>query len=188
MVAVNALRRGMLGGLLILILAVATPLVVRWVLRTPTGGPAISIALPGGTERVVDLDEMKRLPPVVRRGEAQNQYGNWRDGGTYTGVLLTDLLREASYDAIEVVAEDGYRVTIERARVEDAEYPMVLAYALDGEIVPTWGDGFRVVVLPDDGRVSNEEYGAVSAGSYWVKNVARIVVLPLPTPGPADAP
>jgi hypothetical protein len=178
----------MLAGLLVLILAVAAPFLVRWVSRTPNAGPAVSIVLPGGRERRVDLKEMRRLPVVVRRGEAQNQYGNWRDAGVYTGILLADLLRGIPYDAIETIAADGYRVTIERARVDDAEYPMVLAYALDGTSVPTWTDGFQIVVLPDDGRVSNEEYKAVSAGSYWVKNVARIVILPAPTTAPADAP
>jgi len=30
--------------------------------------------------------------------------------------------------------------------------------------------------LPLDGNVSNEEYNALSAGSYWVKNVDRLVL------------
>jgi hypothetical protein len=67
-------------------------------------------------------------------------------------------------------------VTIERARVEDEEYPMVLAYAFNGVEVPAWTDGFRIVVLPEDGRISNEEYAATSAGSYWVKNVVRLTL------------
>ncbi len=188
MVAVNPVRRGMLVGLLILVLAVATPLVVRWATRPPSGGPAITIVLPGGGERVIDLEEMRRLPSLARRGEAQNQYGNWRDVGVYSGVLLANLLRGISYQAIEAIGEDGYRVTIERARVEDAEYPMVLAYAFDEQTVPAWSDGFRIVVLPDDGRVSNEEYKAVSAGSYWVKNVARIVLAPEAATGSAGGP
>ncbi|MCX6099896.1 MAG: hypothetical protein NTV92_00405 [Candidatus Bipolaricaulota bacterium] len=178
-------RRGMVVGLVLLIVAATTPLVVRW--ATAPRGPSLWIELPTGTERKVDLAGLRRLPQISRRGEVQNQFGNWRDGGTYTGVLLTDLLNDVSYGAVDVVAEDGYRVTIGRSRVEDGEYPMVLAYAFDGVAVPAWKDGFRVVVLPDDGRVSNEEYGAASAGSFWVKNVARIVVAAEATTWPAGA-
>jgi hypothetical protein len=60
---------------------------------------------------------------------------------------------------------------------------MVLAYALDGISIPDWKDGFRLVVLPEGGRVSNEAYRAASAGSFWVKNVERIT---LRAAAPAD--
>jgi hypothetical protein len=176
----------MVVGLVLLIVAAATPLVVRW--ATAPRGPLLWIALATGAERKIDLASLQRLPQISRYGEVQNQFGNWRDAGTYTGVLLTDLLNDASYGTLDVVAEDGYRVTINRSRVEDGEYPMVLAYAFDGVPVPAWEDGFRVVVLPDDGRVSNEEYGAASAGSFWVKNVARIVLSPEATTGSAGGP
>jgi hypothetical protein len=179
-------RRGMVVGLILLILAAATPLVIRW--ATAPRGPSLWIVLATGAERKIDLARLRRLPQVSRRGEVQNQFGNWRDGGTYTGVLLTDLLNDAPYGTIDVVAEDGYRVTIDRSRVGDAEYPMVLAYALDGVPVPSWKDGFRVVVLPAAGRVSNEEYGVTSAGSFWIKNVVRFVLSPEATPGSAGGP
>lgn len=167
-------RRGMVAGLGLLILATALPLGVRWL--TQPRGPSFSIVLPDGAERRITLAALERMPQIVRRGEYQNQFGNWRDAGTYTGVLLVDLLPRISYDAVDVVASDGYRATIERQRVEDPAYPMAIAYAFDGVPVPTWEDGFRIVVLPADGRVSNEGYQAVSAGSYWVKNVVRIVL------------
>lgn len=165
-------RWGMAVALALLTLAVATPLVVRWIVEPRE--PAVEIVLPTGKARSVSLSEMRRLPTVMRRGEVQNQFGNWRDGGIYTGVRLTDLMGNAEYDALDVVAVDGYRVSIPRSRVESVDYPMVLAYTFDGVDVPAWQDGFRIAVLPEDGRVSNEEYGAVSAGSDWVKNVLRI--------------
>jgi hypothetical protein len=164
----------MLVGLTVLAAVVAAALAIRWALEPR--GPVLQIVLLTGEERRVDLSQLRRLPVVSRRGESQNQYGNWRDAGTYTGVLLRDLLGVVAYEDVEVAGADGYRVTIERARVEDEEYPMVLAYAFNGVEVPAWTDGFRIVVLPDDGRVSNEEYEATSAGSYWVKNVNRIVL------------
>jgi len=178
----------MLIGLTVLTIAVALPLAVRWASRPAERGPSAEIVLPGGDVRRVSLADMRRLPEIVRRGEAQNQYGNWRDGGTYAGVLLSELLSGLDYEAIEAVAADGYRVTIERARVEDPVFPMVLAYARDGVFAPDWEDGFRLVVLPESGRVGNEEYRAVSAGSYWVKNVARVLVKPLPTTTPSREP
>ncbi len=167
-------RRGMLLGLVALTLAVAAPLLVRWALSPR--GPAIDVVLPSGATRTVTLGAMRRLPALTRQGEYQNQFDNWRDAGTYSGVRLVDLIGDADYETIDIVARDGYRVSIERRRVEDPDYPVVLAYAKDGVAVPTWEDGFRIAVLPEDGRVSNEEYDAVSAGSYWVKNVARLVL------------
>lgn len=164
----------MLVGLTVLVAVLAAALAIRWALEPR--GPVLQIVLLTGEERRVDLSQLRRLPVVSRRGESQNQYGNWRDAGTYTGVLLRDLLGVVAYEDVEVAGADGYRVTIDRARVEDEEYPMVLAYAFNGAEVPAWPDGLRIVVLPDDGRVSNEEYDAVSAGSYWVKNVNRIVL------------
>lgn len=167
-------RRGMLVGLILLTAAATASLVVRWALSPR--GPAIEVVLPSGATRTVTLAELRRLPVITRSGEYQNQFGTWRDAGTYTGARLTDLLGDAEYETLEVVAADGYRAPIERKRIENPEYPMILAYAYDGVEVPNWEDGFRIAVLPEDGRVSNEEYDAISAGSYWVKNVNRIVL------------
>jgi len=140
-------------------------------------GPTITIVVLDGSERTVSLAEMKDLPQLSRHGIYQNQYDNWRDEGLYTGVRLADLIdRDAVYTSIRVVAKDGYQIVIERARVEDDAFPMILAYAFDGEEVPDWSDGPRIAVLPETGRVSNEAYGVVSAGSYWVKNVVRILL------------
>jgi hypothetical protein len=172
------IRRGPLLAFLVLIVVVTVPLVVRWASLPSDRGPTVEVQLADGTERTFTLEDLHALPAVIRHGEAQNQFGNWRDEGTYTGVLLTDLLGDPPYSALVVEASDGYRVTIERTRVENGEYPMVLAYAMDGVGVPEWQDGFRIVVLPLSGRVSNEDYGAVSAGSFWARNVMRIVAQP----------
>jgi len=165
-------RRGMLLALVVLTVSVAAPLVVRWALSPR--GTAIEVVLPSGATRTVTLAALRRLPVVTRQGEYQNQFGNWRDAGTYSGVRLIELIGDAEYETIDVVARDGYRVAIERKRIEDPNYPVVLAYAYDGVEVPDWEDGFRIAVLPEDGRVSNEEYDAVSAGSYWVRNVSSL--------------
>lgn len=166
-------RRGYLLAWLALIVAIVVPTLVR-VSRGGTG-PSVAVVSVDGATRTVSLDQMKQLSTLSRYCVYQNQYGNWRDEGVYTGVLLTDLIGETDdYEAVRIVASDGYEGTVARARLEDSDYPMVLAYAFDGVEVPGWADGFRIAVLPEDGDVSNEEYGVESAGSYWVKNVERI--------------
>jgi hypothetical protein len=138
----------------------------------------------GEVARSFSLDRLKSFPALSRRGTYQNQYGNWRDEGIYTGVRLVDLIgEEAEYERIRVVAEDGYEVQIERWRVEDPGYPIVLAYAFEGQETPAWLDGPRIAVLPEDGTVGNEEYGVDSAGSYWVKSVERIILQTAPMSG-----
>jgi len=170
------MRRGIRLAYLIcflaLIIAVVVPIVVRRAVA-----PAIEIVDAIGRQRVITLREIERLPRLCRRGSYENQFGSWRDEGEYCGALLTELLgAEAEYASITIVAEDGYQVEIERERIEDPGYPVVLAFSLDGQAVPDWTDGYRIAVLPADGGVSNAEYGVESAGSYWVKNVVRLVL------------
>jgi hypothetical protein len=183
--AVGRIRVGFLLAFLLLSLAVLLPVVIRSSVRDE--GPSVTIESVEGRARRITLSEMKRMPTVSRRGMYQNQYGNWRDEGVYVGVPLTAILGEnESYRTLLICAEDGYEVPMERHRVESADYPVILAYAFEGEEVPLWVDGFRIAVLPEDGSVSNEEYEAVSAGGYWVKNVARIVLQLGPTDGTAQ--
>ena len=120
------------------------------------------------------MEDLEQLPQIERRGTYQNQFFNWKDEGVYRGPRLAVILGDTAYETAVVVAADGYRMGIPRARIENSEQPMVLALAMDGRYAPAWPDGPRIAVLPEDGDISNEEFDAVSAGSYWVKNVARI--------------
>ncbi|MEA3238273.1 MAG: hypothetical protein U9Q94_00590 [Candidatus Bipolaricaulota bacterium] len=169
------LRRWYLVVFIALVVAVVAPFIVRIALHVDE--PTVEIVSLDGTSRNVPLSKMKRMPVLKREGTYQNQFENWRDQGTYIGVRLTDIIGSAAdYRSIRVIAADGYELSIERERVEDPDYPMILAYAFDGLEVPAWKMGFRIVVLPEDGAVSNAEYDAVSAGSFWVQNVERIVL------------
>jgi len=152
------------------------PLAVRILL--PASGPSVQIVETSGSIRTITLTDMKKLPVLTRDGGYQNQYGNWRDLGTYSGVVLADLIEDHEYSSLELVAEDGYRMTIDKWRVHDSEYPMVLAFRMNGVDVPDWEDGFRIAVLPEDGDVSNADYGVESAGSYWVKRIIRLILQP----------
>jgi hypothetical protein len=175
----GTIRRGYLAVWLLLIVAVVVPTAVRLATWQPDQPYITVVGADGHTHRVT-LTEMKELPVVLRFGEAQNQFGNWRDDGTYTGALVTDILTAVGERAadLQIAASDGYHVLLDASRLADPAYPVVLAYAKDGSEVPDWQDGFRLVVLPEDGAVSNEEYDAESAGSYWVKNVERVTVEP----------
>ena len=171
----TGLRRWYLVVFIALIVAVVAPFIVRIALHVDE--PTVEIVSVDGTSRNVPLSKMKEMPILKREGTYQNQFENWRDRGTYIGVRLTDLIGSAAdYSSIRVIATDGYELSIERERVEDPDYPMILAYAFDGLEVPAWKMGFRIAVLPEDGAVSNAEYDAVSAGSFGVQNVERIVL------------
>ncbi len=173
----QGVRLAYLVGFVALVIAIIIPMAVRW--AAGPSGPMITVIDAIGEEQHVTLRHIQQLAVLCRRSSYENQFGNWRDEGEYCGVLLTELLNEGSeYTAISVVAEDGYHVEIDRTRIEDLEYPVVLAFSLDGVIVPDWTDGYRIAVLPEDGGVSNADYETDSAGSYWIKNVARIELLP----------
>lgn len=176
-----AVDRRMRWGMVVAWAVAVAAIVIVALLRIPApdGGPAVVVAGRDESRRTVTLAQLKRLPALERSGRYENQFGNWRDEGIYTGVLLMDLLgADVEYARLRLVASDGYRVEVERNRVEDLEYPMALAYAFDGVEIPDWEDGPRIVVLPEDGDVSNEEYGTTSAGSFWIKNVTEIHLLP----------
>jgi hypothetical protein len=147
------------------------------------GGPRVTLETVEGRVRTITLAQMKRLPSLTRAGSYQNQFGNWKDHGMYTGVRLTDLVGKAEdYASIRVLARDGYVAELPRARVEDPACPLVLAYAFNGIEVPAWPDGLRLVVLPEDGSVGNDEYDAPSAGAFWVRNVTSITLEPSAAP------
>ena len=58
------------------------------------------------------------------------------------------------------------------------DFRVAMAFRMDEVDVPEWEDGFRIAILPEDGRVSNDEYGVESAGSYWVMRVSRLILNP----------
>ena len=171
----QGVRRGVLAAFLLAVLAVVAPVAVQWLV--PGEPELIEIETTDGRVHKLTLSDLDRLPRFEREGEVQNQFGNWRDKGHYAGVRLSDLPGfDTDYAHVLVIAFDGYRVEISRSRIEDDAYPMILALSFDGLAVPSWEDGPRIAVLPEDGRVSNEEAGLPSAGSLWVKNVTRLIL------------
>jgi len=174
-------RRAPLAAFLVALVSILVPFLFR-VTRGPEG-PAVTVVDAGGGARAVHFAELRRMSALTRAGSYQNQYGNWGGAGIYRGVRLADLLGAgAEYDEVVVRGEDGYEAALDRRRIEDPAYPVILAYALDGVAVPAWAEGFCIAVLPEDGGVSNEEYDAPSAGAFWVKNVTKITLEPRGSP------
>ncbi len=144
-----------------------------------SGRPTEALVVLAGPEEVeLTLTALQDLPTVERDGSYQNRYGNWSPPARYRGVLLEELVRrhfpELWPREVTVVAEDGYRVTFSVEQLVDPRHPVVLAYAKDGLNPPAWDEGPQIALLSEEGRVSNEAYGAESVGAYWVQSVVRL--------------
>lgn len=150
------------------------------------------VRLQGTTTLNVTLSDMQQMDYITRNGSYQNSWGNVRGEGVYTGVRVSDLMDLVGGmnpdDNITVIGIDGYNQTFPYAKVYpnqtyyDIQGDMVIAFSFEGETVPDYLDGFRLMFLPEDGYYSNEDANATSAigfsyaGPECVTNVVRIVL------------
>ncbi|MDK2927241.1 MAG: hypothetical protein PWR31_931 [Bacillota bacterium] len=159
--------------------------------------PAVTVTTPSAT-RSFTLEELLAFPAVTVKAAFENQFGNRRGEGEYTGVPLAHLLEAVDGlspgRTLKVVAEDGYSQEFGYANV----YPgkewlklqgsMLLAYEKDGRLAPDWEEGPRLVLAPADGLYSNADCAQTSlpgqgwnvypsAGGRWVRQVKRIEVV-----------
>ena len=130
----------------------------------------------------------------------QNIHGNYRGEGTYRGVPVSRLVEAAGGmepgERLLVYSHDGYV----QAYAYENVYPresgwyghqgeMILAIEYNGSTPPEWQDGYRIAFLPEDGVYDNNDCARTSvpgqgwhlyqsAGSRWVRMVARLEVLP----------
>lgn len=150
-----------------------------------------------GSSESYSLSDIKNMTTITGISQFQNQFGNWRDYGTYIGVKINTLLKDVggmnTSSIIKVTATDDYFAYY----TYDNVYPtgnfaaiqgdMILAYSLNGTEIPDYDSGPRIIFLPDDEAYSNndmvdttslESRGAVpSGGSRWVKSVEKIEVI-----------
>jgi|GEM_PF-5321416 len=144
---------------------------------------------------VMNITELQTLTAVEGDSQYQNQYGNWRGAGTYTGVLISDLVERVGGmepgDTIVVTSSDGYNTTYSYNNIynewpdESVQGDMILAYGFNGTVTPGWEDGLRIAFLPEDAAYSNDDCAntttldqqAGSAGSRWAKWVSTITVV-----------
>lgn len=145
----------------------------------------------------LSLDDLLSITPVEDYSSFQNKFGNWRGQGIYKGVRVSDLIELvdgiSQDDNVTIYSTDGYNQTYCYNNIYNTwsntsiQGEMILVYSYNGTMMPEWENGPMIVFLPPDGAYSNQdcldtsypEQGCqvyLSAGSRWVKNVAKIVV------------
>lgn len=148
------------------------------------------------TEKEVDYSDLEDMDFVEALSSYQNRFGNWKGLGTYGGVELRDLADLVGGmgpdDMMTVVSVDGYRVNLTYDQVyADDEYlavqgRIILAYMFNDTLMAET-DRPMIAVLAPDGGFSNDDFNATrstdpefasltSAGSLWVKTVAKIEI------------
>jgi len=103
---IGRLKRPYVIVFLLIVVAIVSPMVVRMAMQARD--PAIEIFCPDGSRERITLVQMKQMPIVARKGTYQNQFGNWRDEGFYTGARLMDLIPcNTDYTSIICSSRDG---------------------------------------------------------------------------------
>ncbi len=126
---------------------------------------------------------------------AETKINTWSASGTYTGVLIKDLVGLVGGmvpgDLLEVTASDNYTGYLSYDNVYPQNETLkiqgqfILAYSCNGTQVPTWEDGYRLVCLPEDGNYSNSDYFATvipelkrsSASAIWICGVVSLKII-----------
>ena len=131
-------------------------------------------------------------------GSFQNQYGNIKGQGTYSGIPIRKLLEQVGgmteKDKLVVHCVDGYQqefayanVYPEQAGWQEHQGEMILAVRFNGQGLPEWEDGYRVAFLTADGLYDNKDCEKTSvpgegwnqyksAGARWVRFVVKLEV------------
>ena len=143
------------------------------------------------------LDELYRMSTTGGYSSFENNFGNTVGYGLYDGILVGDLLALVGGmeegDVVTITSADGYSQEFGYLNIyPDEEWrsiqgDMVIALECDGEPVPEWPDGPRIIMLSQDELYSNEDcertsydgqgyFVYESAGARWIKNVLSIAV------------
>jgi 3',5'-cyclic AMP phosphodiesterase CpdA len=189
------------GGFHHFIVFTVTPTSIDWeVVEVEPEDPESLTIIISGTEGniTVGITELLTMIPVEGYSSYENNFGNWRDQGNYTGVLISDLLELVGgmgiNDTLRVKSIDGYYQDFCYGNVYpnstwlSIQGPFILAYSYEGEMPPDWEEGLRTAFIPEDGAYSNDDclatscegqggYEYLSAGARWIKYVAYIEVL-----------
>ena len=158
--------------------------------------PRDMIAVKGLIEDMtLSLNDLLQMNTINGFSSFQNQYDNWRGHGTYTGIAISELVElvggMTTDEKLVVKSFDGYSQEFSYSNVypnttwAEIQGPMILAYAYNETSVLEWADGMRIAMIPSDGAYSNSdaiqtsEFGEViSAGTFWVRFVSLIEVIP----------
>lgn len=156
------------------------------------------LAVQGRNNRLFTLDDLLDMRAVEGGSGFENRFGNISGQGEYRGVRVADLVEQAGGmdrdDILAVHSQDGfiqkfsYQNVYPAGDLLDRQGIMLVAYRFNGEMIPEWAEGYRLVFLPADGMYGNEDCSVTSApgqgwsvypsaGARWVRNVVKIEVL-----------
>ncbi|MFX1334355.1 MAG: hypothetical protein ACFFAM_07920 [Promethearchaeota archaeon] len=147
-----------------------------------------------GETKTFNMTSLLSLPSIRGKSEYQNTLGNWRDKGTYQGVLISILADEVggiqTGDLLIVSTRDNYTPQIftydniipPTTKWNNTQGSMILAYKFNDILYPNWEDGPRIAFLPLDEGYSNNDKGNTSslealrgsAGTRWSKYVNKL--------------
>ena len=178
---------------LVVLSVIVTVLVAGCTMTPATGEDTLAknwrLVLNGTSEKVLTMDDLRRLPAVTGHGYAVSTTGIRFGPYVCTGVDIRDLAAEVGGleygDRIWVSAPDGYMWVFDTEQAEGKgfvtfndslkEIPppplrIILMYEQDGEPV-SYDDGgpARIAII-------SENPGVVTEGSAWVKWVDRIEI------------
>ncbi|MFX1299873.1 MAG: hypothetical protein ACFFDE_02945 [Promethearchaeota archaeon] len=149
----------------------------------------------GEDERDIYLMDLAGMNNLEAYTAYQNQFDNWRGNGTYTGILLSDLIEIVAdiddNDIVNVSAIDGYTQSFAyhnlypNSSIHAIQGDLILAYIYNGTITPGWVDGPQMAFLAPDGGFSNTDASQTihpdwftgSGGAFWIRNVLTIRVI-----------
>ncbi len=190
-------HKRLIGAGLVLLLAVCAVAVAG--AFTPGGAPkalaedtpALTLELKNGGVREYSLEEVQALPVYSGYAGMLNSYGTVTKPVPVEGVRLTDLFADAGGilegDGCEVVASDGYKMSLSYRRSVGGDFPMYSAMTKQQEppvlqpvavLVYKWNGS---ALDPDKGPLrlaicQDEDTGQVADSHWFVSDVVRVRV------------
>jgi hypothetical protein len=149
----------------------------------------------GAAERVLYLQDLAFMGSIEGVSAYQKKTGSWGGTGTYLGPRLASIIEVFDpideNDYIRVNASDGWSVNYSysnlypNASVYSLQGDLILAYAFNDTLTPSWTDGPRTAFIPEDQAYSNDDANQTthpdwfqgSAGARWNKWVVTVEIL-----------
>ncbi len=166
----------------------------------PGGDGAVQVEVEGRDGRTVllTLPQLRAMATLEGRWSFEDRLGNIEGTGLYRAVPVRALIALVgamdANDTLAVTARDAYTLTLAYGNVfpdgtaRQAQGELALAVSFEGNAPPAWDAGPRLLFTPADGLFSNADAEAAtdpalfpgerSAGSMWVREVARLEVVP----------
>jgi len=205
----TAINTKILAAVAITIVAVAAVAVAAvYMLSQPSNSPStlpsMSLTLIGsnGQQKVLTEQDIAALEAYSAQGGLKTSSGVISGVGTYTGVLVTDLLNlvggMTSDQTLTVTASDGYTMDFTYDQVVNGQdFPtydpetgseaastqpmkLVLTYYLNGAALSSDEGPLRLSVLGSEGLITN--------GHFWVKMVTQLEINSPTSPSPSPSP